>query len=72
MPLETYASLCAELAVAPERTAETLAKYKVESEPARRALDEDWARRAAQYPDTRAELERLVSSYTAWLRRKPS
>jgi hypothetical protein len=71
LPLETYAWLCAELAVAPERTAETLAKYKVEDEAVRRALDEDWGLRAAQYPDTRAELERLVSVYKASLRRKP-
>ena len=70
MPLETYAWLRAELAVAPERTTETLAKYKVEDEAVRRALDEDWGRRPAQYPDTRVELERLVSVYKALLRRK--
>ena len=71
MPLESYAALCAELAVAPERTAETLAKYKVESEAVRRALDEDWGQRLARYPDTRVELERLVSVYKASLRRQP-
>jgi hypothetical protein len=72
MPLETYAALCAELAVAPEQAAETLAKFKVESEAVRRALDEDWGQRLARYPDTRVELERLVSVYKASLRRRPS
>ena len=43
-------ALRAELAVAPERTTETLAKYKVEGEAVRRALDEDWGRRARAVP----------------------
>ena len=72
MPLESYAALCAELAVAPERTAETLAKYKVESEAVRRALDEDWGQRPRAVPGhARGVLERLVSVYKASLRRQP-
>jgi hypothetical protein len=69
LPLETYASLCAELSVFPERTPEILAKYGIRDEEARVALDADWKARLSAHPDTCEEWRSRCASYEAWLRK---
>jgi hypothetical protein len=71
MALQTYASLRAELMVAPERAAEILAKYQIAGDAAWHALDQEWQARLAKLPETRATFEQLLSSYKEWLRRQP-
>jgi hypothetical protein len=71
MPLETYASFCAELAVAPEKAAETLSKYNVTNAAAHAALDQDWRTRFDAHADTKVEWERLCASYRDWLLSRP-
>jgi hypothetical protein len=51
LPLQAYAALCAELAVAPERAAELLRKYSIGDESARRALDDECSRFANRVLD---------------------
>ena len=67
MPLEGYASLCAELAVAPEQAAEILKRYHVPDEATRRALDEHWRARLATQPEARAAFDTAVTTYKDWL-----
>lgn len=69
LPLQSYASLCAELAVSPDHAAETLAKYGIKTEEAHRALESEWQGRLAAHADTREEWQKLRDSYEAWLRR---
>jgi hypothetical protein len=71
MPLQGYASFCAELAVFPDQTPAVLSKYRVESDAARAALDQEWQARFAANPDTAAEHQALVVEYQEWLRRQP-
>jgi hypothetical protein len=67
LPMQTYASLCAELGVFPDRAGEILLKYGVRDAEARRALDEDWQARFAAHPDTRATFANQCAEYRAWL-----
>lgn len=68
LALETYASLCAELRVYPQRASEILRKYRIADEEARRALDAEWQARMSGQPATRAEWQRLCATYEGWLR----
>jgi hypothetical protein len=68
LPLETYASLRAELSLWPERLAEILPRYHVINEAARRALEEHWERELAASPEARATFDKALAEYTAWLR----
>jgi hypothetical protein len=68
LPLETYASLRAELLIWPERSAEILPRYHVMNQAARRALEEHWERELAASPETRATFDKALAEYTAWLR----
>jgi hypothetical protein len=67
MPLETYASLCAELAVSPAPTAEILRKYNIADDAARAALEGHWQARLDANPDTKDEWQRLFMTYRDWL-----
>lgn len=71
LPLETYASLCAELSVFTDRSAEILKKYGISNEHVRRAVDNDWQGRLSAHTDTREELQRLKTTYETWLRSQP-
>jgi hypothetical protein len=68
LPLETYASLRAELSLWPERLAEILPRYHVINEAARRTLEEHWERELAASPEARATFDKALAEYTAWLR----
>ena len=68
LKLEEYTSLCAELSVRPERSAEILLRYQVQSKAAHRALDEHWQEHFAAHPEARAAFEKDLAQYTAWLR----
>jgi len=68
LPLETYASLRAELVIWPERSAEILPRYHVMNQAARRALEEHWERELAASPETGARFDKAFAEYTAWLR----
>lgn len=70
MTLQAYASLCAELSVTPEKSAEVLRRYGVHDEHARRALDEEWRARLAAHPPSNQEWQKLYTTYRDWLRRK--
>jgi hypothetical protein len=71
MPLQTYASFCAELAVFPERAAEIGQKYNVASEEARAVLNRDWRSRLEAQPAMRTEWQKLFTTYRDWLLRQP-
>jgi hypothetical protein len=71
LPLQTYASLCVDLALFPGRAADVLKKYGVKDEEARRALDQDWHARFAAHPDTRTEWAQACATYRDWLLRQP-
>ena len=71
LTLESYASLCAELSVYPDRAADILGKYGVTDDEARRAVDDDWGARLAENADTREEWERLRATHEGWLRQQP-
>jgi hypothetical protein len=62
-----YASLCAELSVFKENSREVLARYHLEDDAARRRLDENWKRRAANDPRLGHEIQRLYAAYRAYL-----
>ena len=68
LPLETYASLRAELLIWPERSAEILPRYHMMNEAARRALEEHWEGELAASPEARASFAKALAEYTAWLR----
>ncbi|MEP7120949.1 MAG: hypothetical protein ABJE95_08575 [Byssovorax sp.] len=69
LPLDTYASLCAELAVFPERAAEILKKYGIADEAVRRGVDREWTERLAAHPTTQDLWQRKVGEFRAWLHR---
>jgi len=71
MPLQTHASLCAELAVFPEKAAEILRKYNVSSDAAHAALEHEWRTRLDAHPDTKVTWDQAFSTYSEWLRRQP-
>ena len=63
MALLTYASLCAELAVAPEKAAEILARYHVPDEASRRARsDEHRQAQLATQADARGTFDAAVTT----------
>ncbi len=68
LSIQQYASLCAELALWPERSGEILRRYHVMNEAAPRALFEHWQAELAASPEARAAFEEHLASYTAWLR----
>ncbi len=66
LTLEQYASLCVEIALAPAREIETLARYRIT--PREKVLNDEWYReRIAASPEVRAAWERSFQSYKAWL-----
>jgi len=58
-----YVALSVELALQPAPREETLSRYRVPTEAALRALDEQW-----QHPARRAELEHALASFAVMLR----
>ena len=68
LSLEQYASLCAELALWPARSAEILLRYHVTNEAARRALSEHWQAELALGSKAHAMFVKAVAAYAAWLR----
>jgi hypothetical protein len=71
MALLIYASLCAELAVAPEKAAEILARYRVPDEASRRALDEHWQAQLATQADARGTFDAALTTYKEWFLAQP-
>jgi hypothetical protein len=69
LSLDTYASLCAELSVFPERVPEILKKYGIADEAGRRGVDREWAERLAAHPETQDLWQRKVGEFRAWLLR---
>ena len=66
LTLEQYASLCVEIALAPAREIEALARYRIT--PREKVLtDEYYRERIAANPEVRAAWERSFQSYQAWL-----
>jgi hypothetical protein len=63
-----YFSLRMDLAAHPDQAADTLRKYGVPNEAARRALDEHWRERMAASPELRAAWEEAAAEYTSWER----
>ena len=69
LTLDTYASLCAELSVFPERVSEILKKYGITDDAERRAVDREWAERLSSHPETQNLWQRKVGEFRAWLLR---
>jgi putative alpha-1,2-mannosidase len=67
MPLEAYASFCAELADSTNDAAAVFAKYHVSGEPARAALDQEWQTRFDAHADTKAKWQKLFDACRARL-----
>lgn len=68
LTVEQYASLCVDLELAPQSTAEVLRRYGV-TQDAKRTLDEGWSRVFAEQPARRAAFEHAKVTYRAWLAR---
>jgi hypothetical protein len=66
LTLEQHASLAVELGLAPDKTAETLARYHLTNET-RAQLDAHYGAKIAASPETRAAWDRACQSYTTWL-----
>ena len=66
LTLEQHASLCVELALAPEHTAETLARYRLAPE-AKALADQHFRVRMDQDPETRSAWDRAYKTYHAWV-----
>ena len=69
LTLEQYASMCAELAVFPDRSEAVFAKYGLADGRRRAAVDAAWKQRLSRYPSERAEWERRYLQYEASWRR---
>jgi len=67
MPLEAYASFCAELAAFTNDAAAVFAKYHVSGELARAALDHEWQTRFDAHADTKAKWQKLFDACRARL-----
>lgn len=67
LTLDTYASLCAELSVFPERVSEILKKYGIADDAGRRGVDREWAERLSAHPETQDLWQRKVGEFRAWL-----
>lgn len=68
LTLQAYASLCAELALTPEKSAAILAKYQIADAAMRRAVDDEWHARFKAHPEVHQEWQKLCAEYSAWLR----
>ena len=68
LSLEQYASLCADLSMQPERSAEIPRRYNVVNEAARRALDKHWEAQLAASPEMFARYIQAVVSHADWVR----
>ncbi len=68
LTVEQYASLCVDLELSPQSTAEVLLRYGV-TQDAKRTLDEGWSRVFAEQPPRRAAFEHAKVTYRAWLAR---
>ena len=66
IPLERHASLCVELAIAPNRTPETLTRYQMTLET-KLIADNYWRAQMNHDPETRAAWERAYNVYWEWL-----
>ena len=66
LTIEQHGSLAVELGFAPEKTAETLARYHLTVE-ARAQLDAHYREKIAGSAETRAAWDRAYQSYTTWL-----
>lgn len=66
---EQYASLTAELAVRPDRSADVRARYFVAQEPAWSALQSEWQQRMKADPRLRQRITELVAHYRTWFER---
>ncbi len=71
MPLQTYASFCAELAAFPDAAAAIFTKYNVSGEPARAALVQEWQTRFDAHADTKADWQKHFDTFRAYLLRQP-
>jgi hypothetical protein len=71
MPLQRYASLCAEISVFPEQTAALVKKYGLRDEASWHATDEEWRARLARVPETRAAWQQHFTTFQNWLRQQP-
>jgi hypothetical protein len=69
LTVQQYVSLCVDLKMRPEWSAETLRRYGVPSEASRRALDEHWEQQIAERPELGAELDAAAAAYRQWLTR---
>jgi hypothetical protein len=70
LALQTYASLCAELSVHPERTAEIRQRYGIADDAALRTLHDEWRARFAAAPAQQQEWSGLYAQYVAWLKQQ--
>jgi hypothetical protein len=70
LSVEQYASLCVELELEPERTAETLQRYRLTPEQ-RVSLDASWRERLAQASGLYAAWTQAVTRYKTWKLQQP-
>jgi hypothetical protein len=68
LTVEQYASLCAELTIAPAQIVSTLRAYGVHDERALERMNAAYARRFCNHPDERARWSDLYGRYVEWLR----
>ena len=66
LTLEQHASLCADLAFAPEREAEILARYRLSAE-SKLLIDQYYRERVAESAEVHAAWDRGYRAYYAWL-----
>jgi serine/threonine protein kinase len=67
LTLEQYASLSAELAMAPHDEVRILARYHLEGAGAKRSLDQDWRAIFRDRPELRRRFAQLLGDYARWL-----
>jgi len=65
LTLEQHASLSCEIAEAPERAMDALARYELTPD-AKRAADQHYAARFAQEPGVREAWDRAYQTYRTW------
>jgi hypothetical protein len=70
LTLDAYASLCAELAVAPGNRAETFRRYGIRDDAAWRAVDQEWRVRFTERPEIQREWQEKYDRFREWLLRK--
>ncbi|MRG93027.1 hypothetical protein [Polyangium spumosum] len=67
LTLDAYASLCAELAVAPENRAEIFRRYSIRGDAAWRAVDQEWRVRLTERPEIQREWQGKYDRFREWL-----